>query len=370
MTGLNTANTYNFKVYGIEMVNVPQGAFKIGDATITGAFNEMDVTSDGAITAAALGGTPASANIPVAYPTGFNSFYAMKYEISQEQCVDFLNALTYDQQKAHTVTDPISAAGTWAMYTGTAFANRNGIRIITPGANNAIPAVYACDATPGVENNADDGQNIAMNLMNWSDLSAYLDWAALRPMSELEYEKLCRGAGQPRVAGEYAWGTTEISYISSGNVVNSLKSNEGYKTAVNGLANIGSWSYGVNSGMGAPLKVGFSATSTSGRASSGASYYGAMEMTGNVYEAVVNTTTNGAQYSANLGDGNLSSIGTADASTWPDATSTGIGVKGGSFASGSAYHGNGQASSRVSYRSEVASGIVARSSDFGGRGVR
>ena len=41
------------------------------------------------------------------------------------------------------------------------------------------------------------------------NLCTYLDWAGLRPMTELEYEKICRGPSAP-VAGEYAWGSTTI----------------------------------------------------------------------------------------------------------------------------------------------------------------
>jgi formylglycine-generating enzyme required for sulfatase activity len=43
-----------------------------------------------------------------------------------------------------------------------------------------------------------------MNILSWFDVAAYLDWAALRPMTELEFEKVCRGP-ENRIAGEYAW---------------------------------------------------------------------------------------------------------------------------------------------------------------------
>lgn len=370
MTGLGTG-PYNFKVYGIEMVNVPQGAFNVGDASITGAFSEYNVASDGAITAASLGGTPAAANVPLAYPVGYSSFYCMKYEITQEQYVDFLNALTYDQQKAHTVTDPISAAGTFAMYTGTAISSRNGIIILTSGSNNAIPAIYGCDATSGIENNIDDGQNVAMGFLAWSDLAAYLDWAALRPMTELEYEKTCRGAGQPRVAGEYPWGTAELNFVYGANITNSLKPNEGYNTALNGLCNLLATSGYTAVTFGLPTKVGLSATGTSGRASSGSAFYGAKEMAGNINEMVVNATANGTTYTGILGDGNLLANGDTDVLNWPSASSVGVGLKGGSYASNAGgWSGNGAVYGKVSYRGEVALGAAARSASNGGRGVR
>ena len=55
-------------------------------------------------------------------------------------------------------------------------------------------------------NDITDGQNLPCNFLSWMDLAAYLDWAALRPMTELEFEKICRGPNPP-IAGEYVWGT-------------------------------------------------------------------------------------------------------------------------------------------------------------------
>ena len=362
------AGTYNYKVFGIEMVNVPQGSFKIGDSTITGALSEFDVVSDGALSSGVLGGSPAAANVPVAFPVGFNTAYCMKYEISQEQYADFLNSLTYDQQKAHTGTDPISVANTYAM--STTYTGRNGIKISTSGNNNAIPAVYVCDATNGNENSIDDGQNIAMNFMNWSDLSAYLDWSALRPMSELEYEKICRGASQPRIVGEYPWGTTDINFVAPNSVLNLLKPNEKYNTAINGLCNLIIISAGSQTTFNGPLKVGFSASNTSGRASSGASFYGAMEMAGNVRDMVVNLSSDGVSYTGVLGDGDLLPNGNANVVNWPVTTSLGIGTKGGSYDTyPGGFSGSGSIYARVSDRSLISGGVTARGS-AGGRGVR
>lgn len=362
------AGTYNYKVYGIEMVNVPQGAFKIGDATVSGALSEYDVTSDGALTSSILGGSPAAANAPVAYPAGFNSIYCMKYEISQEQYVDFLNALTYNQQKAHTVNDPISAPNTYAM--STAYSERNGVKISVSGNNSAIPAVYVCDATNGNENSIDDGQNVAMNYLNWSDVSAYLDWSALRPMSELEYEKICRGANQPRVAGEYPWGTTDISAVYPANVQNLLKPNEKYNTAVNGLCNISYVSAYYLISFPSALKVGFSTSGTSGRASASASFYGTMEMAGNVNDMVVNLSSEGVVFTGALGDGNLLPNGDSNVTSWPSSTSTGIGFKGGAYDTNpGGYTNTGYIYARVSDRSFIYNGSTTRGSG-GGRGVR
>ena len=356
------AGTFNYKVFGIEMVNVPQGPFQIGDAVSTSTFNSIAISAasqSGGLTSATLGG--AAANVPATFPMGFNAFYCMKYEISQLQYVEYLNSLTYPQQDAHVANDPISAVGTYAMFAG--FQFRNGIRILTSGNNAATPAVYACDATAGVENNSDDGQGIAMTNLSWSDLSAYLDWAALRPMTELEYEKVCRGP-ENRLAGEYPWGSTALNAIFSGSagVINDFLGNETFTPATNGSCAIGS---GTGSGAFGPLKVGAFATGSSGRASAGAAYYGAMEMAGNVSEKVVVTANaSGTAFTGNNGDGTITATGLSNQTSWPDPTTAiGIGTKGGDTA-------NPATRGRTSDRSTITAVDAARVYSYGGRGVR
>lgn len=356
------AGTYNYKVFGIEMVNVPQGAFDLGDGASNSTYNSISVTAtsqSGGLTSAAIGG--ASAAVPATFPMGYNSFYAMKYEISQLQYVEFLNSLTYDQQKAHTLNDPIGAAGTYALFP--AYQYRNGIRISVPGNNAAIPAVYVCDATAGVEDNNDDGQATACSGLSYGDLAAYLDWSALRPMTEMEFEKLARGTA-PRLANEYIWGTTEINLVYSAiaGLINDLLPNESYTPATNGscacAVNTGSSLYG-------PLKVGVFASGTSGRASAGAGYYGCMELGGNTTERVVTTAnTSGTAFNGTLGDGTISPLGLANQTTWPSpATAVGIGFKGGDYY-------NVAARVQTSDRASVGTVDAARGFYYGGRGVR
>jgi hypothetical protein len=197
----------NFQVLGMEMVNIPQGDFFIGDningvgqGSGTNSWGFRNVLITNAIQTAGIGAAlnyksnPAngsSAPLPATYPLGWNSFYSMKYEISQEQYVSFLNSLTFTQQLSRTV-NPASAVGTVAFANATN-SSRNRIKIRTSGVSAITPAVYGCDLNNnGVFNEANDGQNIACNWLSWADLMAYLDWAALRPMTEFEYEKICR----------------------------------------------------------------------------------------------------------------------------------------------------------------------------------
>jgi formylglycine-generating enzyme required for sulfatase activity len=359
------AGTYNYKVFGIEMVNAPQGAFDLGDATSGSTYNSISVSAtsqSGGLSAATIGGT--SSSLPATFPMGYNALYCMKYEISQEQYVDFLNSLTYDQQKSRVTNDPIGATGTHAFYTSATTYYRNGIIISTPGNNAAIPAIFACDATVGVENNIDDGQNIACNLLSWADLTAYLDWAALRPMTELEFEKICRGT-LPRVAGEYVWGTTTINqFFSTSAGTNFLKPNEAFNSVVNGACMVNLYSVTSGTPYG-PMRVGVFASSSSGRASSGASYYGAMEMGGNVWERVVTTANpTGTAFTGALGDGTLSVIGDANQATWPaPATAIGSGYRGGDYTNAPVYV-------RTSDRTSAAAVAITRDVNAGGRGVR
>ena len=354
------AGTYNYKVFGVEMVNIPQDNFEVGDAASASTFNSIIITSTlqaGGVTSAVLGGS--SVNVPATFPMGYNELYSMKYEVTQEQYVEFLNTLTYDQQVARTAVDPISASGTLAIG---ARAYHNGIVIMTSGNNNILPAVYANDQTSGTLNSANDAQSKACGYLNWGDVAAFLDWAALRPMTELEFEKICRGP-LARVANEYVWGSTNLQNVSNASVSNFYTVTEASSTVANGLCNY----YAGASSVGAPMRSGFAATGSSGRESSGATYFGVMEMAANLLEMTVTTgNATGVAFTGTLGDGTLTTIGDANASTWPTSSATGTGNRGGCCALGSLY-------CKTSDRTVGANGAAyntVRNYYNGGRGVR
>ena len=79
-------SVYNFKVFAIEMVYIPQGAFELGDGISSYSFNSIVI--DNSTTTLSPGGG-VSGTIPAEFPKGYQAFYCMKYEISQQQYVDF-----------------------------------------------------------------------------------------------------------------------------------------------------------------------------------------------------------------------------------------------------------------------------------------
>lgn len=368
------------RVFAIEMVHVPSGSFQAGSGGAnTGEFRQANLTTLGNAasftitnTAPTLQGNNAAssslnistqagsgndqltgtttANLATGYPTGYAAFYCMKYEISQGQYRDFLNSLTYAQQVTRTASVPTSAAGTGALTT--AGTNRNYIEIKTPGVLTTTPAVYGCDAdNDNVFDESVDGEWVACNFLKWEDITAFLDWAALRPMTELEFEKACRGTVAP-VINEFSWGSTTFTNVTT--ITNAQQESETSGTTNANLTN----NNGYNTG---PVRTGMFATGASNRISSGSSYYGIMDLSGNLWEQVISIANSACRsYTGNVGNGILDTNGNADTG-WPGQAV--IGSRGGSWASSNA-------SARVSDRSNITGGVSSRNNDYGGRGVR
>lgn len=386
--GVNFNDIVDLNLYGIEMVYVPQGAYSLGAPSSGTSYffngnnsaNPYPVTSESAITwgcsvSGTLCFTCCGANggdrnnpVPANFPKGFAAFYCMKYEITQVQYADFLNTLTYAQQVSRTVNPPNSIAGTGALSGNN---SRNGIDIQTPGIASSSPATYACNLDGDVNyNETNDGQFIACNFLSFMDLAAYLDWACLRPMTELEYEKACRGTASA-VAGEFAWGTASHS-TTPYTITNSGESAEAISSGYSASTSLGNRAYYTTmwSNVGGPLRVGIFASdlSNSGRVSSGASFYGIMELTGNVSERAVTAGNDvGRGFTGSNGDGILSANGHANVSNWPGlsagevTSSLGTGFRGGGW---------GDSYGKVSDRFLGAYVDDTRCDGCGGRGVR
>lgn len=367
--GVRNTDPIMLKVFAIEMVYVPQAAFYAGDgasSNITGQlcdaanpFNPYLISSEAALT---LGGT-ASGNVgnnnregmdpgglddfststiqslPATFPKGYKGFYSMKYEVSQQQYVDFLNTLTRAQQNNRTGTNLASGITTitnrYVMTNTTGMSFRNGIRCDAT-IDATTPINFYCDGNGnGIGGEANDGLAVACNFLKWVDALAFADWAGLRPMTELEFEKASRGPVVP-LANEYSWGSTNVNTTAIG-----LSNTGTYNEQINvGFdAYIGNACYSATSLM--PMKVGvFAANSNNtGRVSAGASFYGIMELSGNLWERTVMIgMATGRAYAGNHGDGTLSANGNANQATWPGISDSEVTVEQGGFRGGAIEH--------------------------------
>lgn len=269
------------------------------------------------------------------YPTGFTGFFAMKYEVSQEQYVAFLNKLNLPQQNARTVGEKLVSLKEGQYVFGddpTKPTARNGI--ILASRNGATePVVFANNL-----NNEDgeyaqdgDGQTLACNFLTPADMLAYADWTGLRPMTELEYEKMAR---QPfpevPAQGVYAWGSTVFTPPAGESAINSPGSRS--EKITSGNANGGK----VLSG---PVRCGAFAKGAASQQASGASFWGIADLSGNLAEIYYNLNTQGRLFAglprSNHGNGAIiTKTGDSDinSGTWP-INGNAFALRGGSFQS-------------------------------------
>jgi hypothetical protein len=162
--GISPDQKISFLAVGIEMAYVPEGAFVLGGGSEPLHFYEYTdgsqhqkpyrVAAAGAIPTgrqqgrlwARRGNEPEDGGeTPAGYPTGFGGFYAMKY-----------HAMFYFPRFVESLPpDEVEALGAAAEK-----MNKHGG-------------------------------------MSWADGAAFAAWAAIRPLTELEYEKLTRGPIEP-----------------------------------------------------------------------------------------------------------------------------------------------------------------------------
>lgn len=210
--GLLPEDEVDIRVFGIEMVKVPTGSFYVGSGgaeasrfydVTAGDPNPFLVGSASFTVANSAGNLWAAGNVAAGafaggYPTGYNGFYMMKHNITQQAYVDFLNTLSYSQQDARADGSPSDAVGTYTNNN-----SRHKIKIATQGSAGANPAVYTTD-----------NPYLPDNFLSPNDMFSYLDWSALRPFTEFEYEKAARGPASP-VPNEFAWGNSRAGQITA-----------------------------------------------------------------------------------------------------------------------------------------------------------
>ncbi len=301
--GILDNETVEIRVFALEMVYIPIGSFQLGSGgSEANTFQDgtsgipYTVASNAAInlgtTAATLnpnGMGAASGTLPAAYPKGYNAFWVMKYECTQQQYVDFLNHLDLSRASVNTQA---------SFFTGT------------------HPNLVA------------SAPERAMQFIGMNRTAAIADWSGLRPMTELEFEKTARGYNTPAVPNEYVWGTT--AFVALSTVTNFGLSNETVATPVAANANVVSIY-----GNGVSVRAGlFARTAGSDRSLSGSTYYGVLNMGDNVTE-VCATISNAAGRlfdAAVHGDGYVAASGNSDIATWTNFQA--YGTKGGAYNSG------------------------------------
>lgn len=397
--GIISTDAVQVKVMAIEMCYIPLGVYDLGDGNGSSeslkAFHVTDNTGIGLISGTTQIGTTLISGVKVdagtydddqieltgigidgdggldtdnngavdnaSFPTGYKAFYVMKYELSQGQYRDFLNLLSRAQQNTRTASQ---AANQFVMSNTTSLTNKNGLR--APASPGTASIAFGCDFNAnGVFNEAADGEWIACNYLSWPDVAAYADWAGLRPMTELEFEKACRGGGSTAVYQEWSGGAyASLDYFSD-------LSNEGKVNETKGPTRANANCNYISAAPNGPARCGLFATGSSSRLQSGASYYGVMELSGNLLERVVTVgNAAGRSFAGTHGDGVLSSSGNAENSDWPGYVtsqvtgSTGSGLRGGDWS-----HDPTQV--RVSDRENAANaGASPRDSDYQGRCAR
>ncbi|MDE5639872.1 MAG: formylglycine-generating enzyme family protein, partial [Odoribacter sp.] len=267
----------------IEMVFVPAGPYVLGDSLSANCFADsygrpikvQTEASNIGLGYIQEGGVYQNVTVSASYPKGFQGFYVMKYELSQEQYVNFLNTLTLAQQKALLPNWNDLKEGDYIFGDAKGRSCRNGI-ILAYHTDPAAPMIFANNFNKDDEyNGAGDGQTIASNYMSIYDLLAYSSWSGLRPMSEMEFEKACRLPDLSLERRGYAWNKGDGTISRAMNL-----SGEGFETENVGVGNVN-----FKKTFEGPLRCGIFAKSANSTAqASGSTYWGGMEMSGNVRE--------------------------------------------------------------------------------------
>lgn len=387
---VTSIDSVEIKVFATEMVYVPNGSFCIGDGNGTtrssNSFqlknapnNFVSITDKWSPLVSTYSGTNSNnanddanlyntgirisgadglditgdktAEFPD-FPTGYRSFYSMKYEVSQGQYADFLNTLSLRD-----------TSGGYSYYDSTKMKKINNkykvaLQSLDPIFNmspiDLQRHTIALDTLEGKYTVTRPDRAFAKGSSNY--YTAYSDWAALRPMTELEYEKACRGPLPPTYKAypnnsypgnsdttsawsgfDYAWGNdtslaraSNMGMNSAYNILQYSGIENGteffnnyniYKRYINpiyGGGNMGpqNKTYSGGDGGDGPFRVGIFATDTSSRISSGATYYGIMDFSKNASHMVIGiggSTTRTMSYKKH-GDGILNAYGNSDAS--------------------------------------------------------
>ena len=295
-----STDVQTLRLCAIEMVYVPPGPFWVGDSLSNNALGHFRTKRPFLIREGdqmllnqgdqLATGEDEAGLLPHTDPLGTQGFFCMKYEVSQALWAAFVNDLPPEDKES----------------------------LYPELRQNQLPAAFAYKRSQlGVSASGQvivrQGGARAMGGLSWADLLAFLDWACLRPLSETEFEKACRGPLRP-LPKEYAWGTQQAQApLDSLLYDGTLAETEGLQAdAQTGRANFARF---VGSPyLDGPARQGFAATAVADRIRAGAGYYGCFELSGNVWEQCVRLVPN-STFPASPGDGILSN-GQANQAGW------------------------------------------------------
>lgn len=380
-------DSVEIKVFATEMVYVPAGNFSLGDGngtqrsynsfqlknapnnyavitdkwsplintknegTLGAQYDDAILYTDG-IRISGLGGLDISGDKVAEYPdfpTGYRSFYCMKYDVTQGQYADFLNTLSLrDTTLSYYYTDTSRLKKVPGKYK-LALQTLDPVYGMTP--LDLQRHTIVLDSTEVKYTVSRPDRAYAKG--NTTTYLSFSDWAALRPMTELEYEKAARGPLPPvyktynnnnynnynadttsNWSGfDWAWGndtsyarTNSMTGNSSYNVLTYSGVENGtetfsnynvYKRYINPVYssnNMGNKTFSGGDGGDGPYRAGIFATDSSTRISSGATYYGIMDFSKNVSKIVVSISYPASRtFSYKVhGDGMLNAYGNSD----------------------------------------------------------
>lgn len=341
--GITIGTALEVCVHAVEMVLVPTGSYYVGGTGIWAFRNGSSGTTPRQITSEnylnyattfsptiSYGGAGSNQDFSTGFPKGYEGFYCMKYELSQGEYVTYLNKLTRVQQAvmvaANVLPGVTSVTNRYVMSNSATLVNRSTIRCAAT-IDATSPITFVCDADgDGVGDEADDGAWVAANYVNAPNALAYLDWCGLRPMSEMEFEKACRGPGLP-LANDVPTGGNTSSVIAP-------TTQTGLNTATETVDAVANGSFGSASLNAGPFRCGVFAEAGATRASAGASYYGIMDLGGNVAEYTISAGHLSLIFERRFhGNGTLTFLGTHDVLSWPFDGFTGYAPRGGSWSS-------------------------------------
>ncbi|HOW35073.1 MAG TPA: hypothetical protein PL155_01475 [Candidatus Omnitrophota bacterium] len=350
------------KVFGFEMVYIPQDKHYVGDPKgPDGPDNTFYVypnngsyliASEDPILVDKVDGVlycdqdnPRSREdvpftIPKEFPKGYKAFWVMKYELTSQQFVDFLNTLNRKQQQSMVEAD-ISGDEIKNYYVKTNSAEehlRNAVVVAKKGNGTTEPVRFYTYAPAR-----------AVNFMSWSNIAAIGDWSGLRPITELEYEKAARGPKEA-VIDELAWGSPMTQDVGRAETFDGADGS-GYEKKVpqTGVVNacfgggiapfdVGKKTVPDNPGFEGPVSGELFENSrhegVTQMINDGASYYGVRNLSGNVWERCVTIGHQlGRIYDGQHGDGELDADGFSNVSNWPGKDGAGAGNRGGVWSS-------------------------------------